>query len=416
MPDRVDPRVFYICHADHPHDRVFAENVAEYLDSIGVKSKSIAFGVSGQRPELRESLQPDVMGVLGFNSQLDHSWLEAENFLNAAVERGIPVIQWTLDHPSSRLRSFNHSTASNSRFLFSSANAEVYFNRYGIPGALTGSVACVGPSRHSRVDELSLQSFAGRPINCLIAMNLRRIGGTIEDARARMAALGPALAQAVEIAADRALPDVIQPLETHFERALDLFGGPDLLNAPVPEALSSGLPPVANAMRHVCMQILEEIVQITRRQRIFEVAREFPVLIQSDDASRPFQQGAVARFEENVDMAFTWSRLKQARAQVSVSNMHDMVHDRILNGLNAGCLNIVEDSFANRRVFQHERNALFFRYDDDSLRECLARVCGDLKGTFEIAEAGFALRDDPRLRFGGFEKILELTERAVKRG
>jgi hypothetical protein len=44
---RRDPRVFYICHADHPHDRVFAENVAEYLDSIGIKSKSIAFGVSG---------------------------------------------------------------------------------------------------------------------------------------------------------------------------------------------------------------------------------------------------------------------------------------------------------------------------------------------------------------------------------
>src|SRR4051794_19958765 len=217
MPAGVDPRVFYICHADHPHDRVFAENVSEYLDSIGIKSKSIAFGVSGQRPELRESLQPNVMGVLGYNSQLDHSWLESKNFLNAAVENGIPVIQWTLDHPSSRLRSFNHSTASNSRFLFSSANAEVYFRRYGIPDALTGSVACVGPSRHSRVDALSFESFVKRPITCLIAMNLRRIGGTIEDARARIAALESPLAQAVEMAAAHALPDVIQPLETHFE-------------------------------------------------------------------------------------------------------------------------------------------------------------------------------------------------------
>jgi len=69
----------------------------------------------------------------------------------------------------------------------------------------------------------------------------------------------------------------------------------------------------------------------------------------------------------------------------------------------------LKTSFANRRVFQHERNALLFRYDDDSLRECLARVCDDVEGTFEIACAGFALRDDPRLRFGGFEKIIELT-------
>jgi hypothetical protein len=407
MPVSADPRIFYICHADYHHDRVFAENVTEYFDNVGIRSESIAFGV-GQRPELWGCLHENTMGVLGFNSQLDHSWSGSDNFLNAAAERGIPVIQWTLDHPSSRMLIFNHSTPANSRFLFSSANAERYFRQYGIPGALTDHVACVGPSRHSRVDDLGLSSFAQRPINCMIAMNLRRIGGTIEDARARMAALGTPLTQVVEMAADRALPDVIQPLETHFERALDAFGGADLLNVPLPETMAS-TPPVLNAMRHICMQMLEEIVQITRRQKIFEIAREFPVLIQSDEASRPFQAGAVARFEENVDMALTWSRLKQTRAQVSVSNMHDMVHDRILNGLNAGCLNIVEDNFANRRVFEHERNALFFRYDDDSLRECLTRVCEDLEGTFEMAQAGFALRDEPQFRFGGFDKIINLA-------
>jgi hypothetical protein len=415
MPESADPRIFYICHADHNHDRVFAENITEYLSSVGIKSRSIAFGVSGIRPELTQCLQPNVRGVIGFNSQLDHSWIESKNFLEAALESGIPVIQWTLDHPSSRMLIFNHSTVMNSRFLFSSANAEHYFRQYGIPGALTDHVACVGPSRHSRIDDLDFQSFAQRPIKCMIAMNLRRIGGTIEDARARMAALGTPLAQAMEMAADRALPDLIQPLETHFERALDAFGGPDLLNAaPMPAAPAPGVAPVPNAVRHICMQMLEEVIQITRRQRIFEIARDFPVLIQSDDASRPFQAGATARFEENVDMALTWSRLKEARSQVSVSNMHDMVHDRILNGLNAGCLNIVEDNLANRRVFQHDRNALFFRYDDDSLRECLTRVCDDLDGTFEIAEAGFKLRDDPQLRFGRFEKIIELADQPGK--
>jgi hypothetical protein len=159
------------------------------------------------------------------------------------------------------------------------------------------------------------------------------------------------------------------------------------------------------------MQMVEEIVQITRRQMIFEIAREFPMLIQSDDASRRFQEGAVATFEENVDMALTWSRLQQARAQVSISNMHDMVHDRILNGLNAGCVNIIEDNYANRRVFEHERNALFFRYDDNSLRECLLQVCNDVEGTFEIAQAGFALRDDPPFRFGDFQNIIKLAQR-----
>ena len=87
MPTSVDQPVFYICHADHNHDRVFAENVTEYLASEGIKSKSISFEENGQRPQLRECLQDNVIGILGFNAQLDHSWIESTNFLNAAAEK-----------------------------------------------------------------------------------------------------------------------------------------------------------------------------------------------------------------------------------------------------------------------------------------------------------------------------------------
>jgi len=392
----VEQPLFYICHADHNHDRVYAENIVEYLESEGISSKTIVLNEDGQRPQLQECLKSGAIGVLGFNSQLDHSWIESTNFLNAAAEQNIPVIQWILDHSSSRLPEFNNSTAANSRFLFSSADAERYFRRYGIPGALTATVACVGPSRHSRIDDLNIHGFADRPTVCLVAMNLRRIGGTIEDTREKIVALGPPLSKVVEATIDRAYLDVVQPLQTHFERALDAVGVE-----------------IPNATRHACMQMVEEVVQITRRQKIFEIAREFPVLIQSDEASRRFQVGATARFEENVDMPLTWSRLKQARGHVSISNMHDMVHDRILNGLNAGCVNIIEDGFANRRVFEHGRNALFFRYDDDSLRECLSLVSNDLERAFEIAAAGFAMRDDPPIRFGDFRNIIELAQRCL---
>ena len=388
--------LFYICRADHGHDRVFAENAIEYLEGEGIRTKVVVLNEDGQRPQLEECLQSAGSGVLGFNSQLDHSWIGATNFLNAAAQRNIPVIQWVLDHSSTRLPEFLNSTAANSRFLFSSADAERYFRRYGMPGALTATVACVGPSRHSRVDRLDIRRFAKRPTACLIALNLRRPGGTIEEIREKIAALGPPLSQAVEATIERGYLDVVRPLEAHLEQALDA-GGVE----------------ISNATRHACMQMAEEVVQITRRQRIFEVAREFPILIQSDSASRRFQTGATARFEENVDMALTWSRLKQARAQVSVSNMNDMVHDRILNGLNAGCVNIVEDSFANRRAFEHGRNALFFNYDDDSLRECLSLVIDDPERAFGIAAAGFAMRDDPRFRFGGFRNIIELARQRV---
>jgi hypothetical protein len=98
-----------------------------------------------------------------------------------------------------------------------------------------------------------------------------------------------------------------------------------------------------------------------------------------------------------------------------VSNMHDMVHDRILNGLNAGCLNIIEDSAANRLAFEPRRNALFFRYDDDSLRDCLELACNHVRSAYEIAAAGFAMRDDPAFRFGDFGRIIDLARRLAPR-
>src|SRR5262249_42126789 len=383
---------FIICHADHNHDSVFADNLTEFFLAAGIASRTITLNHDGQRPELAACLQGSVLGVLGFNSQLDHSWIGDDRFLDLAARHGIPVIQWILDHPSSRLLEFDNSTPANSRFLFSSAEAELYFRNYGITGARTAHVASVGPSRHSRVDELTLAGFAQRPISCMAAMNLRRIGGTIEDARARVAALPSPLARVVETAIEAALPDPMRPLVAHFNEALAAAG----LDIP-------------NPLRHACMQMIEEIVQITRRQRIFDVLREFPMLIQSDEASRPFQPGAAATFAENVAMAPTWSRLRQCRAQVSISNMHDMVHDRILNGLNAGCLNIVEDSLANRAAFRHGVNALFFRYGDDSLRECVSLAHDAIDRAFAIAAPGRASHDERPLIFGKSETIAAST-------
>ena len=117
----------------------------------------------------------------------------------------------------------------------------------------------------------------------------------------------------------------------------------------------------------------------------------------------------MAAFQANVGMRTTIARTPFARAVLSVSHLNDMVHDRTLNGLNAGCVNIVEDSAIHRAIFKHGENALLYRYDDDSLRECLDIVCHQPDRAFAIAERGMALRDDPRLRFGGFHNILELA-------
>jgi hypothetical protein len=388
--------MFYIVHFPYHHDRLYGENLDEFFTELGIRTTTVLLDdpASGQRPQLTECLSGDALGVIGFNSQLDRSYIGATPFLTLAEKQRVPVIQWILDHPSSRLPEFGNSTAENSRFLFSSNSAEAYFKRFGIRNALTATVACVGPSRYSRAKNLTFRDFSNRLYAGMVAINLARIGGTIDDASLRVRSLERPLRRAVEQTIEGCYLDMIEPLEAHFERAL----------------ASSDLA-IADRLRHNCMQMIEEIVQIKRRQKIFKVAREFPLLIQSDAASRPMQAGAKATFKENQDVAVTWSRLKLSRSHVGISNMHDMVHDRILNGLNAGCVNIIEDSYANRRVFEHGQDALFFRYSDDSLRNCLEIVCNDVERSYEIAAAGFARRDDAPIRFGNFQNIINLARR-----
>jgi len=140
------------------------------------------------------------------------------------------------------------------------------------------------------------------------------------------------------------------------------------------------------------------------------VAREFPVLIQSDIAgANHMRDTGAASFEQGVGMMETLARMQRARAVVSLSAVNDEIHDRTLNALNAGAVTVIEDNAVNRRFFTHGKNALLFRYDDDSLRQCFDLVCSHPNRAYDIAQAGIALRDDPRLRFG-FQELMRLAE------
>src|SRR5262249_34134116 len=156
--------------------------------------------------------------------------------------------------------------------------------------------------------------------------------------------------------------------------------------------------------------IIEETVQIRRRRWIFEIARNYPVLIQSDETARPYAADGRAGFEADVGMKATFTRMTDARAVLNTSHVNDEIHNRTINGLNAGCANIVEDNVVHRRLFEDGKTALFFRYDDDSLRRCLDIVCADHERTYAIAKAGFALRDRQPFRFGGFDTIVKLAQ------
>jgi hypothetical protein len=382
-------RKVYICHSGHENDRTYAENVSEFCDEIGVSSTMIELRSDGNRPELLLSLEGRDGCILGFNSHLDHSWIGSEPFLAIAEARNVPVTQWFLDHPSSRWSEFSQSTSKNSRFLFHSEYSERYFHKYCLANCVTASVVGVGPNKRSRVSKFSRNQFFTRHISCLIPLNLMRIGGTVQELEARLEALDPRLSKAVIEAFMLARHDLVEPLEAHLVAVLD--------------GLAVSL---CNKDFNFCMQVLEEKVQVFRRLHVFRIARDYPVLIQSDDSARSYADGGIAEFAHGVGMQLTLSRMPACRAVVSVSHLNDMIHDRTLNGLNAGCVNIIEDSLAHRAAFQDRKNALFFRYEDDSLRECLDLVCSRPEEAYPIAEAGLAVRDEQPFRFGGFHNIV----------
>ena len=161
---------FYVCRHNHPNDRICAENVLEFMGRRGVDCRLIELGSDSYRPQLQQCLRdPGAIGVLGFNWPLDHSWSAAgRSFLDEAAERQLPVLQWIFDHASARWPEFTKSTATNSAYLFLSAHNESYFRRFVLPDARTGSTFGSGPSRRSRIEDLSDKSFGERDIRCLV--------------------------------------------------------------------------------------------------------------------------------------------------------------------------------------------------------------------------------------------------------
>jgi glycosyl transferase family 1 len=395
MMDRMRGRHFFVCHSNHDHDRVYAENIRDYLAGTGLACEVLEFETPGHRPELQQCLDSDTIAVIGFNAQLDHCYVDAGNFLVAAAKRGVPVIHWILDHPSSRWPEFTHATAANSRFLLMSESCEYYFRRRALADARTAWTAGVGPNRRSRVQELSLQSFLARDINCLIALNLTRLGGTIEDARHRLENLEPSVSAAVDEAIESAQLDLGGSIDAHLDDAL----------------AGRGLELARNRF-NFCYQIVDDMTQVHRRLKVFEIAASFPVLIQTDLPPKSIMPSAAATFSDNPQtnsMPATLARMQSCRAVLNVNFVNDFVGDRVENGLNAGCVPIVEDTPAHRKLFAHGKNALLFRYNDDSLAECLDIVCHRPDRAYEIALAGFELRDHPAIRFGGFHNMLDLA-------
>jgi hypothetical protein len=390
------PAKVYIFLPDHEHDRTYAENVVQYLESQGALCRTITLRDDGLRPELRLCIDDCPTVVLSFNSTLDHSWLESGSFLAAAERNDISVVQWILDHPSARWHEFYASTATNSRFLFNTEQERQYFQSHCLPGALTATMGGVGPNRRSRIGQLTRDAFMQRRFSCMIPLSLHRVRSMAEN-EAALNALEPALFDAARQAIASARFDLTGPLHKHLVAALAAC------NTQVPAARFNA----------IC-QIVEASVQIFRRLKIFNVARNFPVLVQSDDSAKPYFDGSTARLETNVSMQFTLARIPTCRSVLSVSPMSDMIHDRTANALNGGCLAILEDNLVARGVFEHGTNALLFRYEDDSITECLDIVCNRPERAFEIAQAGMRLRDDPRLRFGQFHNILDLAQRNIE--
>jgi hypothetical protein len=384
-----------VCHQGHENDTGYTENIFEFLSTHGIDHSFINLRGPDATDELRGCLaNGQDVSLLGFNSQIDHAWVEDVPLVVAAARHGVTVVQWILDHPSGRWPEFNYSDPQTSRFLFHSRYSQAYFARHCCPGALTATAGSVGPNRRSRAAAESLETFSRRPVACLIALGLARLGKAAAEIDMEIDALDAALARRLKEAVLQARHDLDQPLEIHLSAALG----------------EGGIMLDAGAFNR-CFRLLNDAVQCYRRTQIIRVASRFGVHIQSDETARALVGGGGASFRANVGTPETLDSMPRCRAMLSVSPVNDSIHDRTCNALNAGCVPILEDNRVHRGLFTHGENALLFRYGDDSLAECLGLACGSPDRIYSAAERATAMRDEPVFRFGGFHNIVALAGR-----
>jgi hypothetical protein len=388
-------RKVIVCHTTHENDVICKENIFEFLSERGVDCGSIDLGSPHATEELRRSLAlGQEISLLSFNSQIDRTFVGGEPLVVVAARYGVTVVQWILDHPGVRWPEFNHSEPATSRFLFHSRYSQAYFAKYCCPQASTATAGSVGPSWRSLSKTESFEGFVQRPVSCLIAVGLTRLGATAAATEAEIECLDPLLALSLRNAVSHARFDLERPLEIHLSAALE----------------NGGLV-LDNVAFNRCFRLFQNSVQHLRRAEIIQVASHFGVHIQSDETAHALITGGQASFRVNVSTVETLDKMAHCRAALSVSPVNDSIHDRTCNALNAGCLPILEDNRAHRELFCHGENALLFRYDDDSLAECLALACDNPERTYPVAERAAAMRGQPPFRFGSFSNIVALANK-----
>lgn len=396
-PSGTRPQKIIVCHQGHDNDACYTENIFEFLAASGIDHAFRHLGMPFTLDELRGYRDDGrSTALLGFNSQIDHAWIEKEPLVLAAGRHGVTVVQWLLDHPSSRWPEFECSGPATCRFLLHSPFSLAYFAKFCCPGAMTATAGSVGPNRRSRSMADGSEAFSRRPIACLIAFSMARLGVSAAETAAKIEALGSVLAEALRQAIARARFELDQPLEIHLTAILDesrlILDGTTF---------------------NLCFRLLNDSVQQFRRERIITIASRFGVHIQSDATARALIDAGPASFRQDVGTPQTLDTMPQCRAVLSVSPVNDSIHDRTCNALNAGCLPVLEDNRAHRGLFTHGENALLFRYDDDSIAACLALACGNPDRIYAMAHRAKAMRDHGRFRFGQFGNIVSLARGSV---
>lgn len=383
-----------VCHRYHENDLSYRENLFEYFTNVGIEHDFVELPLrTHSKTTLRRYLsQGESVALLGFNSQIDHTWLDNEPLPLFAKRHGVTVMQWFFDHPSVRWSEFNYSDRLTSRFVFHSSHSQAYFDKFCCTGAGTTIAGSIGPNWRSRSETSGSDAFLTRPLSCLIPLNLKRFGKTLMEIEEDITRLPHPLPTIIKEAVIRARFDLDGPLETHLTTALSGAGivvGPIAFNR--------------------YFRFVNDATQYWRRSHIFQIARRFDVRIQSDGVTDALIEGGRATVRQDVSSIETLVSLPLYRAVLNVCPVNDSIHDRTCNALNAGCVPILEDNRAHRHLFRHGSNSLLFRYDDDSLAECLGLVCSNPKAVYLIAQQAELMRDELPFRFGAFSNIVALA-------
>jgi hypothetical protein len=316
--------------------------------------------------------------------------------LDGLVERGVPVLVWNVDSPA---LTFDVLPVTNDRvgLVHVAASDATFWSTLVNPAQPSTWTEGIGPHPEALARSRTGRLSWDRTIDVLVPLNLRWCSRTLEEVEEEVTRLPRPARRVFEHASESIKRDLGGVPAAALSAALAAEG----LHLPV-------------GMVRQLARLVTYHVHLWRREFIVGALLEYPVVIDSNEIPARVVRGRRVRASLLTEAlpSRTVARTERARAVVTTSFSHDLLHDRALNAALLGTATLAEGNTAFRRWFADGESMLLFDYGADALGARVELVLEHPERVEEIAAQAREIVAGDRIAYR-WDAALDLLELAA---